>query len=224
MLQRIVMLPICALLVAAPAYADTAAPFTAAFGRLVEPGAPAAQAATVTIPTAADDPAHRAAIDCLALAINYEAGHEPAAGQAAVAEVILNRLRHPAFPKTVCGVVYQGSERRTGCQFSFTCDGSLARRRDPRIWQQAIAVATQVLDGQRAATVGRATHYHADYVNPYWAPALTRVAVIGRHIFYRFPGAEVAATGAGTAPPAATAVPSFAPWGLPIPLPVPSPM
>jgi len=195
---------------AVPARADTAPPFAAAFGRLVEPVAPGTPA--VALPLAIDDPARRAAIDCLALAINYEAGREPVIGQAAVAEVVLNRVRHPAFPKTVCGVVYQGSERRTGCQFSFTCDGSLTRHRDPRIWRQAVQIATDVLDRQRAAGVGLATHYHANYVSPYWAPALTRVATIGHHIFYRFPGAPASAA----APPAPAPPPAFAPWGLQI--------
>ncbi|MGI4879047.1 MAG: cell wall hydrolase [Janthinobacterium lividum] len=126
------------------------------------------------------------AIDCLATAISYEAGNEPEAGQEAVAEVVLNRVRHPAFPKTVCGVVYQGAERRTGCQFTFACDGSLLRRRAPQA--MARAVATRALDGQLGPGIGEAVFYHADYVAPAWAPSLVRVGQIGAHIFYRFPG------------------------------------
>lgn len=141
-------------------------------------------------------PDHRtAAIDCLAKAVAYEAGNEPAAGQQAVAQVILNRVGHRAFPKTVCGVVYQGSQRRTGCQFTFTCDGSLRRSLSRRTWDQALTVAVAAIDGALPPTVGLATHYHADYVSPRWAPALVRVGSIGAHIFYRFPGAGSAAAG-----------------------------
>jgi hypothetical protein len=130
---------------------------------------------------------HRA-LRCLTEAIYYEAAREPAEGKRAVAQVVLNRVRHPAFPKSVCGVVYQGSARTTGCQFSFTCDGSLARRPDPVLWRQAQAVALDALHGEVAPEVGTATHYHADYVAPYWAPTLTRIAQLGAHIFYRWPG------------------------------------
>lgn len=158
-----------------------------------------------------------AALDCLATTIVYEAGREPAAGQEAVARVVLNRARHPAFPKTVCGVVYQGSSRRTGCQFTFTCDGSLARRRSPAALLAARVVAARVLDGNDSSGIGTATFYHADYVAPYWAPALVRVGQIGAHIFYRFPGAGLTdgvavATSRGSDPaPQATA---FVVWGL----------
>ncbi|MFZ4689197.1 MAG: cell wall hydrolase [Polymorphobacter sp.] len=131
----------------------------------------------------------RTATDCLARAIGYEAGNEPDAGKAAVAQVILNRVRHRAFPKTVCNVVYQGSGRRTGCQFTFTCDGSLRRVLSRRSWASAQAVAQAALDGLLPDTVGSATHYHADYVAPRWAPSLHRIGQIGAHIFYRFPGA-----------------------------------
>ena len=135
-----------------------------------------------------------AALDCLATAISYEAGREPVIGQEAVAQVILNRARHRAFPKTVCGVVYQGSSRRTGCQFTFTCDGSLMRRRSPASLLAARTVAARVFDGLAGAGIGSATFYHADYVTPYWAPALARVGQIGAHIFYRFPGNPALAT------------------------------
>lgn len=126
--------------------------------------------------------------DCLAKAIGYEAGNEPEAGKAAVAQVILNRVRHKAFPKTVCSVVYQGSGRRTGCQFTFTCDGSLRRTLSRRSWASAQTVAAAALAGLLPNTVGSATHYHADYVAPRWAPSLHRIGKIGVHIFYRLPG------------------------------------
>jgi hypothetical protein len=102
--------------------------------------------------------------------------------------VVLNRVRHPAFPASVCGVVYEGSTRATGCQFTFTCDGSLNRRPDAEGWKRAYAVASAALSGAVFAPVGWATHYHADYVVPYWASTLAKNAVVGAHIFYRWAG------------------------------------
>lgn len=134
--------------------------------------------------TASTDPHRAAAVDCLATAIYYEAASEPEEGQRAVAQVVLNRVRHPAFPNTVCGVVYQGSERITGCQFSFTCDGSMARLPSRAGLARAQRIATEALSGTVAKTVGNATHYHANYVVPYWSPTLDKVATIGAHIFY----------------------------------------
>ena len=128
------------------------------------------------------------ALECLTSAIYYEAGHEPLAGQQAVAQVVLNRVRHPAFPASVCGVVYQGSMRTTGCQFTFTCDGSLARAPERSSWNRAREVAKAALGGFVQPAVGNATHYHASYVAPYWAPTLAKTAVIGAHIFYRWSG------------------------------------
>ena len=126
---------------------------------------------------------------CLTLAIYYEAATEPDAGQRAVAQVVLNRVAHPAYPDTVCGVVFQGSERRTGCQFSFTCDGSLARRPARMWWDRAAAVARTALAGAVYAPVGLATHYHTVQINPYWASSLDPVATIGAHRFYKWRGA-----------------------------------
>jgi hypothetical protein len=129
------------------------------------------------------------ALQCLTAAIYYEAASEPDAGQRAVAQVVLNRVAHPAYPKTVCGVVYQGSEKNTGCQFSFTCDGSLARVPSRMFWQRAENVARDALSGYVYAPVGLATHYHTVAVHPYWAPTLTYLGTIGAHRFYRFGGA-----------------------------------
>lgn len=131
---------------------------------------------------------HRRALLCLTQAVYYEAGYEPLEGRRAVAQVVLNRLRHPAFPKSVCGVVYQGS-RSPVCQFSFVCDGALYRRPEAEAWREAQAVAAAALSGYVETAVGSATHYHADYVAPYWAPMLAKVAKLGAHIFYRWPGA-----------------------------------
>ncbi len=120
-------------------------------------------------------------------AIYYEAAYEPVEGQRAVAQVVLNRMRHPAFPKTVCGVIYQGAPN-PGCQFSFACDGSLAKAPAPAAWRRARQIAADALRGYVMASVGQATHYHADYVSPFWAPRLAKVTQIGAHIFYRWPG------------------------------------
>jgi spore germination cell wall hydrolase CwlJ-like protein len=125
---------------------------------------------------------------CLTAAVYYEAGGEPLQGERAVAQVVLNRVRHPSFPNTICEVVYQGSERRTGCQFTFTCDGSMARAPVPSLWKRAERVAQQALAGAVEPSVGMATHYHADWVFPYWAPTLKKITKLGPHIFYTWPG------------------------------------
>jgi spore germination cell wall hydrolase CwlJ-like protein len=129
-----------------------------------------------------------ASLQCLTAAVYYEARSEGFEGQRAVAQVVLNRARHPAFPNSVCGVVYQGSKRRTGCQFSFTCDGSLRARREPAAWAQARKVAGAALAGSVYGPVGHATHYHASYVQPWWAASLHRAVSVGSHIFYRWRG------------------------------------
>jgi hypothetical protein len=136
----------------------------------------------------ADQAAKARALDCLTSAVYYEAGSEPVDGEKAVAQVVLNRVRHPAFPSTVCDVVYQGSTRSTGCQFTFTCDGSLARRPSADGWARARVVAQAALAGAVYAPAGYATHYHADYVVPYWASSLAKNAVVGAHLFYRWAG------------------------------------
>jgi spore germination cell wall hydrolase CwlJ-like protein len=124
---------------------------------------------------------------CLAQAIYFEAGSESRIGQLAVADVVLNRVASSVYPDTICEVVYQGSERKTGCQFTFTCDGSLKRAVNARRFQRAEELAGAVLAGIRAPASRNATHYHADYVSPSWAETLTPTAVIGAHKFYRFP-------------------------------------
>lgn len=131
---------------------------------------------------------YQRSLQCLTMAIYYEAGSESDDGERAVAQVILNRLRHPAYPKTVCGVVLDGAQRRTGCQFTFACDGSLARTPSGTGWTRATRIATAALGGLVYAPVGWATHYHANYVVPYWAASLDKVTVIGAHIFYRWSG------------------------------------
>lgn len=124
---------------------------------------------------------------CLAEAIYYEARSEPRVGRAAVADVILNRVQHSLYPDSICGVVYQGSDRATGCQFSFTCDGSMDRPVRKKQWEESEAIAAVILSGMRLPVSRSATHYHANYVNPRWASKLTPTASIGLHKFYRFP-------------------------------------
>ncbi len=134
------------------------------------------------------DPAARArAVDCLAAAQLYEAGDDPT-GQKAVAQVVINRLRHPAFPKTICGVVFQGAERATGCQFTFTCDGALARTPASAAWQRARDLAEQMLSGSTDPRVGLATHYHTDWVVPYWSASLDKITAVDTHLFFRWKG------------------------------------
>ena len=127
------------------------------------------------------------ATDCLAAAVLYEAGDD-AVGERAVAQVVLNRLHHPAFPKSVCGVVFQGSERATGCQFTFTCDGAMRRVPGEAAWRRAREVAGAALGGSIYAPVGLATHYHTNYVVPYWQSSLDKIAQVGTHLFFRWTG------------------------------------
>ncbi len=128
--------------------------------------------------------------ECLAQAIYYEAASETEDGQRAVAQVVLNRVRHSAYPNTVCGVVYQGSHLRTGCQFTFTCDGSLRRQPSAYAWDRARRIAAEALSGEVYGPVGNSTHYHTTAILPYWAHSLSRAAVVGAHVFYRFRGSQ----------------------------------
>lgn len=129
-----------------------------------------------------------AAIGCLTSAIYYEAASEGLDGQRAVAQVVINRARHPVFPASICGVVYQGAERTTGCQFTFSCDGALARLPSAGAWAAARRVATAALNGYVYAPVGLATHYHTNKVVPYWASSLDFANLIKTHLFYRWKG------------------------------------
>lgn len=137
-------------------------------------------------PATAED--RRRALRCLTQGIYYEAALEPTEGQEAVAQVILNRVRDPNYANSICGVVFEGAERTTGCQFSFTCDGALAQAPVAWAWNRAKVVAERALAGHVSARVGTATHYHADYVHPWWAPTLNKLTQIGAHIFYRWKG------------------------------------
>ncbi len=123
---------------------------------------------------------------CLAEGIYFEARGESVKGQAAVAQVILNRVRNPHYPDTICGVVYQNEDWRNRCQFSFACDRIPDIIASPRHWKIAKEIAMAVTAGKIwFKDVGSATHYHATYVRPAWGPTMKRVEKIGKHIFYR---------------------------------------
>lgn len=128
------------------------------------------------------------ALTCLAVAAVYEAGAKQG-DQQAVMQVILNRVRHPAYPKTICGVVFQGAERSTGCQFTFTCDRSMLRwKPTARTLQQARTLASAMLDYRVDARVGLATHYHTNWVLPAWSPKLDKITSVETHVFLRWNG------------------------------------
>jgi spore germination cell wall hydrolase CwlJ-like protein len=126
---------------------------------------------------------------CLAEGIYFEARSESLKGQAAVAQVILNRVRAPSYPNTICGVVYQNRTWRNRCQFSFACEGKSLRIRSPRHYEVAEEIAMAVTAGKIfLPEVGSSTHYHATYVSPRWARSMKRMNKIGLHIFYRTHG------------------------------------
>jgi cell wall hydrolase len=159
-------------------------------------------------------------IDCLTAAVYYEARGEPGEGQAAVAQVVLNRVRDAQFPKTVCGVVYQGLASHA-CQFSFACDGATERRREPAAWERARSVASQALGGHVVAEVGGATHYHVADLGEIWGAQMVRIAQIGQHVFYRRGHhLQIAASTQSAPAPSAAAlgVPAAAPLELRGPL------
>ena len=169
----------------------SAAPFDAVLNEaagdqnVVLPDAPTTHAwVNNPLPASADTQKER---DCLATAIYFEARGEPEDGQLAVAQVVLNRVKNPAYPSTICGVVFQNKSKRNRCQFSFACDGRPERVTDKSAWAQAQELARRSVEEQRATfieEVGSATHYHATYVRPRWAGRMTQTDKIGRHIFY----------------------------------------
>lgn len=164
-----------------------------------------------------DDDALGRAAACLAAAGWYEAGSDEL-GQRSVMQVVLNRARHPAFARTVCGVVFQGSERTTGCQFTFSCDGALKRTPSDVAWKRALALAQVMLAGQVYAAVGNATHYHTDWVVPYWADSLTKLTKVRTHIFYTWRGywgtPRAFGSGSGGGEPTVAALARLSPFHL----------
>jgi len=132
---------------------------------------------------------------CMTTALYFEARSEPESGQIAVGQTVMNRVRSPDYPDTICGVVYQGSHRRTGCQFSFTCDGKADKPSNKAQWKRSKRLANDVLEGKVwLKSIGTATHYHATYVKPRWRRKMLRLKQIGRHIFYKSPNISVTDT------------------------------
>lgn len=124
---------------------------------------------------------------CMATAIYFEARGESYRGQVAVGQVVMNRVAHRLYPSTICGVVFQNQNKRNACQFSFACDGIPERVSDEKSWKQAMTIAKDVISGtDYLPEVGHATHYHATYVYPHWAPRMKKVTKIGMHVFYQF--------------------------------------
>ena len=169
----------------------SAAPFDAVINKnavtanVVMPDAPATHAwVNNPLPKSADSAKE---LKCLATAIYFEARGEPEEGQLAVAQVVLNRVKNPTYPSTICGVVYQNQSKRNRCQFSFACDGKPDRVTNKTAWVKAEDLARRSVEEQKTTfleDVGSATHYHATYVKPRWAGRMTRTDKIGRHIFY----------------------------------------
>jgi hypothetical protein len=157
--------------------------------------APHATADATIVPRNAGRPDYASLVDpenaareerCLTEAVYFESRSEPAEGQAAVAQVVLNRAKSGLYPSSICGVVFQNRHRYRACQFSFACEGRALRVTEPEAWATARRIARSVLEGKTyVADVGNSTHYHADYVRPRWARALKKMDVIGHHIFYR---------------------------------------
>ncbi len=186
--RRAATAPVAAPLVAPVQYLPlTPNEATALNANKMPTGAVGPPAAPFRLPNSPVDSAR--ALKCLTDAVYYEAASQDIAGQQAIAQVVLNRVRNPAFPANVCSVVYQGADRVTGCQFTFTCDGSLARAVSERAWLRARLVAKAALDGVVFKPIGYSTHYHAYWVVPYWASSLIRATNVGAHIFYRWKGA-----------------------------------
>ncbi len=168
---------------------DTSEPFNALFGDKYEQGPPPPEDpenphwwAMKPLPLSVQEPKEQR---CLAEAIYYESRGEPEAGQVAVGQVVLNRVKNPAYPNTICEVVYQNRHKLNRCQFSFACDGIRHRVTSPEAWLKAKKVASDVTDGkQYSKMIAASTHYHAVYVTPRWASQMSKRGKIGDHIFY----------------------------------------
>jgi hypothetical protein len=124
-------------------------------------------------------------LTCLTMAVYYEARSESSAGQEAVAQVVMNRVRRTGFGGSVCAVVFARLSETSGCQFSFVCDGSMNRPIEQRAWAKAQSIAERALAGHVFKPAVHALHFHASYVSPYWRSSLVRIGQIGTHIFYR---------------------------------------
>jgi len=123
---------------------------------------------------------------CLAMAVYHEARSEPPIGQLAVAQIVLNRVEHKAYPSTVCGVVKQGGTHRHRCQFSYWCDGKSEIPRDSVAWKTALDIADIAADGAQIIVLQDCIHYYSILFDaPYWTESLVEVATIGNHRYFR---------------------------------------
>jgi spore germination cell wall hydrolase CwlJ-like protein len=171
------------------AAAETASPTSSAVQPQLAPTPAALQVSPSQPDTFADVRVAKGqgALDCLADAVYYEARGESDRGQAAVAQVVLNRVRRTGFPKSVCGVVFQGASAHE-CQFSFACDGAMSQGREQAAWRRARQVARSALDGSVMQDVGDATNFHVARLGQIWGSGLVKVAQVGAHVFYRLTG------------------------------------
>ena len=127
-------------------------------------------------------------LDCMAANIYFEASTQERIGKIGVAQVTMNRVRSPEFPNSVCEVVYQGPKNKKNkrlCQFSWYCDGKPDIIRNKRVWRECVYVAKYVILGGVPDITYNSTHYHADYVQPWWAKKMEKTVKLGDHIFYR---------------------------------------
>lgn len=132
---------------------------------------------------------------CLAQNIYFESGNQPMVGKIAVSHVVLNRVESDLYPDTICDVVYQAEMRenwkgdivpvRNRCQFSWYCDGKSDDPVDSKTWIASMQLARRIIQGEWSDITEGATHYHADFVYPYWADSLNRTTTIDNHIFYK---------------------------------------
>jgi spore germination cell wall hydrolase CwlJ-like protein len=172
----------------APAAKATPAAFAdAADQPILKPVPAALHVPQPALPVAADVARGKGALECLTDAVYYEARGESDQGQAAVAQVVLNRVRRGGFPKSVCGVVFQGVDAHT-CQFSFACDGAMGYGLEPAAWRRARVIAQRALDGFVMQEVGDATNFHVARLGQIWGSGLVKVAQVGAHVFYRLTG------------------------------------
>jgi spore germination cell wall hydrolase CwlJ-like protein len=133
-----------------------------------------------------DEKSRAKTVKCLTEVIYFEARGEVVRGQMAVAQVVLNRAFSGKYPTTVCGVVYQNAHRHLACQFTFACDGIADRIKEPDMWERAIVIANEMLDGKIwLPEIGKATHYHAYWVRPGWVRTMNKLHRVGVHTFYR---------------------------------------
>ena len=132
---------------------------------------------------------------CLAQNIYFESGNQPMVGKIAVSHVVMNRVESSLYPDTICDVIYDAEYRenwlgnyvpvRNRCQFSWFCDGKSDEPVDSKTWIESLLLARRIYDGEWTDITEGATHYHADYIYPFWADSLNKTTTIDNHIFYK---------------------------------------